>query len=311
MINSPSFSEATIICTRNRPEELGRTLKSVASQTGTEERLVLVVDGSDPDEAESTRRIVETWTKELPFRYHRFQGSPAHTRQRNAGIELLPPSVNIIHFIDDDVTLRSGYFQGLRKALNQHSLLGVGGQIFEPGRRSSHSSWVHRLFLLDSPIPSHVLPSGQTSPPSTSSGEGVHPAKWLSTCSSSYRRSVFRKHRFDPEVEGPSPTLHDLDFSFRVAQDGPLAVTSAAQLEHHRSPKTRRNVHDAAAERAARRYWFVNKNLDSNLHRLAFWWSMIGKGIILLLSLNPKSKTALPGFLRGIRLVWTRNHPLL
>lgn len=307
-----SPTDAVVICTRNRPAELKQTLRSVAEQSGADNRLALVVDGSDPDDADDTARVVDAWSEGRPFRYHRYQGPPAQTRQRNAAIGLLPSSVEVVHFIDDDVTLRDEYFDVLTGTLQHHpSLLGVGGLIREPGRSSPPLTWVHRLFLLNSPVPNRVLPSGHTTSPEGRIDQDLVPATWLSTCSSSYRRSVFDRHQFPPNVEGPSPTLHDLDFSYRVAQDGPLAIVPGAECVHRRSPRTRRGVRDASRERVVRRYWFVEKNLGTPVHYTAFWWSMLGKFFILLVSTNSDRDEALRGFLRGVRAVWRRDHALL
>lgn len=304
--------QAVVICTRNRPKELAETLESVGRQSGAENRLVLVVDGSDRKEASQNARAVENGSSELPFRYHHYQGSPAQTRQRNAGVDLLPDTVNLIHFIDDDVTLKNGYFEALETTMNHHpSLLGAGGLIHEPDKLPSKALWPHRLFFLDASKPGRVLPSGQTSFPWSKPGGTPQSTEWLSTCSCCYRRTVFGIHRFDAEVEGPSPTLHDLDFSYRIAQNGPLVIVPSAQCIHRRSSNSRLDVQAASRERVVRRYWFVEKNLSSLPYYLAFWWSMFGKFLILLVSTHPDSSASFRGFLRGIQIVWNRNHGLL
>ena len=307
--------DAVVICTRNRPTELARTLESVAEQSGAVDRLVIVVDGSDRDDAERTADVVQNWRDEkLPFRYHRYSGTPAGTRQRNAGIDLLPESVNVVHFIDDDVTLQAGYFDALCGALHQHpSLLGVGGIIVESKGSSPRPSvyWGHRLFLLRTDQPSRVLPSGRTTIAWPLPDRALQPAEWLATGGSSYRISVFDEHHFDPSVEGPSPRLEDLDFSFRVAQDGPLAVVPDAQCIHRGTARNPRGIAATTQERIVRRYWFIEKNLDHPSNRLAFWWSVVGQFVALVLSSNTDSDAALQGLLRGIRQVWTRDHPLL
>lgn len=310
---SIASTEAVVICTRNRPDELALTLQSVAEQSSADERPVLVVDGSDPEKAASTADVVRSWAG-LPFHYHRYSGKPAGTRQRNAGVDLLPPPVQIVHFIDDDVILKEGYFDQLSAALEAHpSLLGVGGIVLSPKGFSSPSdtTWLHHLFLLSTSSPSQVLPSGQTTPAWPSAHSSLQPADWLSTCASSYRRCVFQNHRFDPEAEGPSPRLEDLDFSFRVAREGPLAVVPEARCVHRVSSKNRRTAAGIAGERVVRRYWFVRKNMNTPAHRLAYWWSIIGRLIICALSSNPDSNAYLHGLIQGIRTVWTRNHPLL
>jgi GT2 family glycosyltransferase len=96
-----------------------------------------------------------------------------------------------------------------------------------------------------------------------------------------------------------------------VSQSGPLAVATEARCLHRISPTNRRSLQGRAREEVVRRYWFVDKNLPSPLCRLAFWWSMLGRLLILLLSTNPDARTALSGFLRGLRRVWTRDHELL
>ncbi|WP_423818444.1 glycosyltransferase family A protein [Salinibacter ruber] len=118
-------SEAVVICTRNRPVDLARTLKSVAEQCRAHDRPVVVVDGSDRDDAERTAGVVQSWgDEELPFSYHRHSGRPAGTRQRNVGVDLLPETVRIVHFIDDDVTVHPGYFEALSAVLRTEPNVG-------------------------------------------------------------------------------------------------------------------------------------------------------------------------------------------
>ena len=308
-----------MICTRNRPDALAQTLEHVAAQHGAAHRRVLVVDASDAAAAERTHHIVARHRDtDLPFHYHRFSGPPAGTRQRNKGVDLLPPSVQLVHFIDDDASPTAGYFDALSDALCRHpSLLGVGGLITapdqptdaSPGRTLTHR--LQRLFLLHANQPSRVLPSGQTTPAWSTPDSSLQRAEWLSTCASTYRREVFTRHRFDPAVEGPSPRLEDLDFSFRVAQDGPLAVVPDAECIHRFSPHNRHRTAARVRERTARRYWFVEKNLGRYPNRLAYWWSLLGRLLALIASSRPNRDAALRGLLRGIQTVWTRDHPLL
>jgi GT2 family glycosyltransferase len=121
---------------------------------------------------------------------------------------------------------------------------------------------------------------------------------------------VFDTHRFDPEVEGRSPRLEDLDFSYRVGRIWKLLAEPRAQLIHRTSRANRRNVADFAAEAVPRRYWFVEKNIRHPLRKPAFWWAMLGRMLALLASPNPEKEEVLRGHLRGLRDVWRRHHPL-
>ena len=312
---STPLRDAVVICTRNRPAELARTLQSVARQSGAHHRRVVVVDGSDQDDAERTAAVVRRWNDApVPFHHHRYSGPPAGTRQRNAGVDLLPDSVDVVHFLDDDMTLQAGYFEALCDALADHpSLLGVGGIILDSTEESPRPSvsWAHRMFLLRTDRPSRVLSSGHTTIAWPLPGRPLQPAEWLATGASSYRASVFSAHRFDPAVAGPSPRLEDLDFSFRVAQDGPLAVVSRARCVHRGASRNARGMPATARERVVRRYWFVRKNMDSPRNRLAYWWSLVGQVVALTVSSHPGSTEALRGLLRGLRTVLRRDHPLL
>lgn len=307
--------EAVVICTRNRPDELKKTLESMVGQSGYRNRLVIVVDASDPEEATRTARAVDAAScEEMPTQYQKYEGAPAGTRQRNAGLDLLPASVRFVHFLDDDVRLRSDYFQPLIAALRRHpDVLGVGGIIESPesGPEQPEVSWMHRLFLLSTDTPSQVLPSGQTTPAWPVSDCSLQPADWLPTGASCYRRKVFDNHRFDPKATGQSPRLEDLDFSYRVRSDGPLAVVTGARCVHHRSTRNRRSLGDMVRERTIRRYWFVRKNMDRPLYRAAYWWCLLGRCLAVATSSDPNRNVAFRGLLRGIKTVLTRDHPLL
>jgi len=287
----PAASEAVVICTRNRPDELARTLRSVTEQDGAAHRRVLVVDGSDPDEKSRSAQAVEAVRASCPVRHHPYSGTPSLARQRNTGIERLPDGVDLVHFIDDDVTLRPGYFSALSTALRTRPELGgVGGLVREPDRPTDHPAtrFLKRAFFLDHPRDGRVLPSGWTTSAQLTgaapSDSSLRPTEWLSGCSSSYRRSLLERHRFDDALEGYS-MLEDLDLSYRVGR-------------YHRAL----TVHQR---------WFVEKHLGHATSRMAYWWSTLGRALALLTSPAPEGRAALRGLLRGVHTVGTRAHPLL
>lgn len=309
-----SHQQAVVICTCDRPRDLHRTLASIADQENAAELLVVVVDASEPSKQRENQDAATSFPT-LDVRHMAYTGQPAGTRQRNFGIEHLPPSVEFVHFIDDDVTVLPGYFRRLADVLRTHPEIGgVGGRILEPNRPepSSRPPWLKRLFLLTSDVPGRVLPSGHTSsaqfcPPFSH----LLPTQWLSTCASTYRRAVFAQYRFDPAVEGPSPRLEDLDFSYRISRCWPLFVDSEARLIHHRSPLHRHNAERTACESVVRRYWFIEKNIAHPLRKAAFWWAFAGQVLAASTSDKPKAHAWRRGLLRGACTLLTRSHPLL
>lgn len=314
---SDDVKAALVIATRNRVAELVRTLGSIRHQREAEALLIVVVDGSDDGIASEVRATVNAHGPQ-PTQYLRFEGAPAATRQRNAGLDVLPSDIDVVHFVDDDVVLHAGYFAALHHVLARHPhVAGVGGLIRSvPADASRHPSWIRHAFLLSASIPGRVLPSGQTTsaqihPPHVPVAAQPLATQWLSTCSSAYRANVFRHVRFDPRVEGASPRLEDLDFSFRVGRRWPLLFVPQARLTHEPSTENRRGPEATAFERVVRRCWFVRKNLRHPMRWVAFWWSALGQLLALAVSRHPHAPAARRGFLRGVAAIVQRDHPLL
>lgn len=314
----PQPEAAIVICTRNRVEDLARTVHSISCQQTAFPRLVFIVDASDDtplhDNRETLNHYDGPWIRHVVY-----EEKPSLPRQRNVAIDCLPPSVQIVHFLDDDVTLRPGYFQAIERTFAEHEdLAGIGGVALSPPSSTSMSSsstktcspWWRRLFLLDGPHPGHVLLSGSTTPAQQSVPDVLTRTAWLAGCSCSYRRSVFATYRFDPILEGYSP-MEDTDFSYRVCQHASLAVEPSAQLIHHVSPINR---YDATKYRRAaviHRYWFVEKNIRHPLRKPAFWWTTLGELLATVSSGKPEKWNSLRGLWQGICAVWHRTHPLL
>jgi GT2 family glycosyltransferase len=311
-----SPTEAVVICTRNRPTELAETLRSVVAQEGATRRLVLIVDASDPENTNRTAQAITTIGDDLPIQHCLFRSPPSSARQRNAGIEQLPPSVDIVHFIDDDVTLRPGYFPALSTVLRTRPEVGgVGGLILEPDRSSGarRTAFLRRAFLLDHPDDGRVLPSGRTTSAQIASSAPSHTdlrsTEWLSGCSS-YCRSLLETHRFDDALQGYS-MMEDLDLSYRVGRETRLVVHPKAQLLHRRSQKNRFNAERYHRALTVHQRWFVEKHFDSTGARMAYWWSIVGRALALLTASAPTRMAALRGLCTGIARVWSRDHPLL
>jgi GT2 family glycosyltransferase len=306
-------SEAIIICTRNRPSDLEITLRSIAHHGETSTRLLLVVDASDTDVQRQNRDSIQQFEIDV-WNHLPYEDLPSSARQRNYGIEQLPPSVEIIHFIDDDVTIQSRYFDTLSSVFHRHPRTGgVGGIVREPrwSISSSITTLVQSFFLLNHPERGRVLWSGSTTNAQHPDPEGdnmLRETSWLNGCSS-YRRTLLERHRFDESLTGYS-MLEDLDLSFRISQEAPLFVHPQAQLIHRRSTRNRFDAERYSHALTVHRRWFVEKHFDK-IGIVAYWWSLIGRLLALLTSSSPSRRDALRGLLQGIRSVWTRNHPLL
>lgn len=313
---SARLPEAIVICTRNRPSDLRTTLQSIAQIQGNLPRRLLVIDASRSEVRATNQTIVRQFEIDS-WEHCPYDRDPSLARQRNYGMDRLPPSVEIVHFIDDDVTVRSGYFDHVSAVFREHPKVGgVGGVIVEPTKRSSQQTITERarrLFLLSHDTPGRVLQSGcTTTAQHPTAGENIYlrDTEWLSGCSSSYRRSLLDRHRFDESLTGYS-MLEDLDLSYRIGNDARLVVQPQARLKHRRSEKNRYDVEQFAYALTIHRRWFIEKHFDDTTSRLAYWWSLAGRLLAVSKFGNPRHRAAFKGLIRGIHTVWTRDHPLL
>jgi GT2 family glycosyltransferase len=307
-------SEAIIICTRNRPKDLNETLRSISAHALSDDLLLSVVDASDEAERAHTRGMVEDF-EDLPSTYRPYTGVPSLTRQRNTALAHLPPSIEIVHFIDDDVTVHPGYFDALSDVLRTHpDVGGVGGIVVEPSdeKASRRVEKLKQLFFLSHAEAGRVLPSGCTTsaqhPSSTASTE-LRDTEWLNGCSS-YRRVLLEQHRFDETLTGYS-MLEDLDLSYRIHQKSRLVVQPEARLTHRRSTRNRFDTERYNRALTVHRRWFIEKHFDDLESRLAYWWSLVGRLLAITASSTAHCTAALRGLLHGLRTVLTRNHSLL
>lgn len=307
-------SEAIVICTRNRPGELRHTLTGIEDHPPSGDAALVVVDASDPEARTENRNTVDS-VQAIPGVHWPYTDTPSSARQRNAALDHLPPSVEIVHFIDDDVTVHEGYFDALTRTLQTHpDVGGVGGRIHQPKAPPPATTWPQRLFLLSSARDGVVLPSGcaesaQLIDPSTEArASSPVSTEWLSGCSCTYCRDILQRHRFDTSMGGYA-LLEDLELSYRVGQDTALLVVPEATLTHRVSDQNRHNLSEYVYTAMVHRYWLVTATLTPNAGTLPFWWAFVGE--ILACASHPQGSAKLRGLVRALKSLLSRDHPLL
>ncbi len=302
-----------VLCTRNRPDDLARTLAGIERQSVSFPLDILVIDAGDADASRASASHCGQVSR-FPIRHVPFSGPPSLARQRNFALELLDPALKVVFFVDDDVTLEPGYLDTLWQVfVDRPEVVGAGGRIRgdRPVRRRSKAGLLYRrAFLLESRKPGGVLLSGGESQAHLLDLPDRTSVRWLSGCSCAYRVSPARAIRFDERLDGYSLD-EDLDFSFRIGQTGLLLLEPRASLIHHRSPRNRHQRRTYAAEYLVHRYWFVEKNLRHPLRKPAFWWAFLGRIGLTLFSGDPHASDARKGLLDGARTILSRAHPLL
>lgn len=115
-----------IVCTYNRGESLGDTLRALRSLRIQEDRLweVIVVDNNSMD---NTRAVVEEIQRDWPQLRYEFEGSQGLSHARNHGI--LCARGAVILFTDDDVLPEADWLERTLAGLDKYGADACGGYI--------------------------------------------------------------------------------------------------------------------------------------------------------------------------------------
>ncbi|NND71513.1 MAG: glycosyltransferase family 2 protein [Rhodothermales bacterium] len=304
------MTHCLVICTRNRPDDLRETLESCASQGSIEDFAVRVVDASDTEAASRNASTIAEIPR-INCEHVLYRGEPSLARQRNFAIEEYTGNYDIIHFLDDDVTLDSEYLKVMDNAFRQNpAAAGIGGLVVEDGRRPQDArSLLLTCFRLYSPRPGKVLASGHESPAQSEELSEVVGVEWLNGCSA-YRSSVLRDFRCDAQLRGYSLD-EDLDLSYRISRQHLLLVEPSAQMVHRKSPADREPGTQYYSDYIVHRFWFVRKNIRHPMRYPAFWWSVVGRLLRAQSARKHGHHEMRNGYLDGIKRIVSGDHYLL
>lgn len=136
---------SVVVCTYNRSESLGATVKSLAAQTLPESIgwEILIVDNNSTDE---TRQVVEDLQRRYPERIrYMFELKQGLSHARNAAIR--EARGEILAFIDDDETAAPSWLGGLTANLYTGEWAGAGGPVLPKWERP-RPNWL----AIDSPF---------------------------------------------------------------------------------------------------------------------------------------------------------------
>ncbi|MBL6607578.1 MAG: glycosyltransferase family 2 protein [Flavobacteriaceae bacterium] len=308
---------ALIICTYNRPKSIDRLLKSVEDQNLLPDEVV-VVDGSEQE-----NKALQRYKFEGILRYDHISASQRGlTRQRNYGLSIVSPEMDIICFLDDDVILERNYFEELIKTFRQdQNTIGVGGYITNEVKWMRNSSEKKGLIsgrfyfdgfyrelplrfklrkalgLMPDVFPGKMPKFGHGLSVSFLPPSGkVYSVEMLMGGVAAYKKPLFDKIQFSEFFQGYG-LYEDADFSLRAAQLGKLYINTNAQLEHHHEPAGRPNMfkYGRMVVRNGYYVWRI-KNPKPNL-KDRFKWHTITLLLLVVRATNvitgPKRKQAL------------------
>lgn len=304
-----------IICTYKRASALSTLLNSIAIQS-LRPNEILIIDGSEDDH--TTKMLQNNSFKNITY-YKVKESDRGLTKQRNIGISHVKSSAEVVCFLDDDTVLLDNYFKELLDTYKfQSDALGVGGYIcnevewekneldkietknyfvFDGWRRMEGKRFIWRKKLgLDSDVAPGFSPSfshGRSVGFLPPSGK-IYPVEQLMGGVSSFRKTVFEKHKFSEYFEGYG-LYEDADFCLRVAKTGNLFINTAARLEHHHDSAGRPNMY-LYGKMVVRNGWYVWRIKNSNPNIIdKIKWKSITILLIIIRFTNILSSTKRKG----------------
>src|SRR5690348_7243146 len=260
---------SVIIPTKNRKEDLERTVDTLLGQTVKPFELILADQSATP-----------SFNKEIPIPvlYLHNPSISGASEARNVAMEHARGDVWL--FLDDDVLLEPDFIEAILKCY-EHDVAGVSGiitnytvrplrqrvweKVFQKGPFKDERQQIYRKCKEYREI---------TSIPVRFFGGGLM----------SFRAAVIREHRFDTNLTGPSPG-EDVDFCMRLPKGSILLITPRARLVHNRSPENRDNAHWLSVQAQVSSYLWKRHWSKGIWNNLCFLWLNTGYLVVALYSL--------------------------
>jgi len=288
-------SSAFVIATRNRPDDLLRTIESLVSQTVLPGELC-IVDSSDET---PTRGAIEELCEQAGIRLDYHHPAPRGlTVQRNVGIDRT--TGDPVFLIDDDVWLASDCHEEVLAEYERWGpeLGGVRATPARPARPSLGTRIYRRIFGIGGwwPEASGKVRAGFYAE-GVSDSAGVRKLEYFNGWFMSYRRDVFEHERFDEALSGYA-YKEDIDFSYRVSRRYVLVQTPKARCDHLKSPSERLNSHNLQRMNLANQFYLHRKLMPQDtLHKGALWWAWLG---LFILNVGKAVQTKDSGLVTGM-----------
>jgi GT2 family glycosyltransferase len=298
-------SSAFVIATRNRPDYLLSTVRSLMAQTVLPGELCIVDSSADTPARAEIVRLCAGAGVELVYVHPAPPGLP---RQRNIGID--HTTGDPLFFMDDDVSPAPDAHEAVLAEYEKwgSELGGVRGSPLHPQRPSTLVVLFRRIFGIGGwwPEASGRVRGGffaenanaLAAPKSVQFFNGLFP---------SFRREVFERERFDDALEGYA-FKEDIDLSYRVWKHGYVLVqTPSARIEHFKAWEERLSPYDLQRMWLANQFYLHRKNMPQTVrNRAALWWALAGT---FVLNTGKVVQTRDKGWVTGlVRGAWEQAH---
>jgi GT2 family glycosyltransferase len=212
---------SVVVCTRDRPQRLRRTLDALASQTRGRVPVVVVDQSAAPDEG-----LVRLADGDPGFEVVRDGGSGL-SRARNIGISRT--RTEWVALLDDDCVPEPDWAERLEQELLRHPEADIVTGHVEPGSPGGEY------------VPASAFPVER---PALRRGRFCHPGRLgFGVCMAVRRSTIERLGGWDERLGAGVPMFpaaEDMDFNYRVLRSGGAGFVTPAPRSRHdqwRSPR--------------------------------------------------------------------------
>lgn len=254
---APALSVSVVVCTRHRPDDLDRCLRSLGNLAMAPDETV-VVDNSAGDE-----RTADVCARH-PVRYV-VEPQPGLSRARNRGI--LETSGAIVAFIDDDCVVDPGWMEVVADAFADPLVMVLAGYV-GPLELETPAQYAFERLGGFARVWERVVLDGRT-------------IRWpgLGDGNSFFRREAFEEVGLFAEDLGPgSPALsgQDADMFSRIFAAGYRMVVDPGAIAWHRHRPDHEDLRSAMFGYSAGFSAYVARSLfgrrDPRALRYGAWW---------------------------------------
>jgi GT2 family glycosyltransferase len=289
-----------VIPTKNRAEDLRRTLPTLLEQTVAPAEIIIVDQSRDDaswevvKDYEARARVRSSAAPRFIYLHEPEINSAGAAR--NVAIE--KASGDILIFLDDDVLLEANFIEEILAPYAQDANIGgVSGVITNYPQPSLIRRWIARLFWTGpfhderQEIYWHCDQLREAKPFSVRKfGAGLM----------SVKRQALGEIRFDDRYRGPG---EDVDVSWRISERSPLVITSRARLVHVRTSAGAPRDHWLTSDSRSSYYLYLRHWNHGLKNRVCFVWLNIGyAAMATFASLRQASLKPWQALVQGIRL---------
>ena len=287
--SSATRSVVVCICTRNRPRELATTLESIQWSSYPVRRVVVSDDGVDPE----TERVCLSSASAAILTYSAgpMQGLGAN---RNHALNLVQE--DLVVFLDDDCLLRPDFLRRATACMLELEQRHGNGRVIVTGSEDNRGGNVvaHAQTFLG--FQARPYRNGE-------------PLSSIVINATLFPRSVFERHRFDPQIRYG---YEEVDLASRAARAGYRIISCPSAVNEHRPSQRSRGDYDAVLTASRlyitfKRYALVDRR---QLRALAF--AVVAPAHAVLAGLRRSGLSGARDALRAIALAarYVRAHPV-